>query len=102
MQFTSILILATAIVSSTPVFSNKAPQDTKNVAKETHSLKGEQIEGLLCGENEQCLRIFGLGKALSSGRFGPKVLGKKAINKASVGVNDLRTMISTKNWRMDV
>ncbi|KAJ9058216.1 hypothetical protein DSO57_1014652 [Entomophthora muscae] len=103
MKFTSILIFATALVSSFPLFSNKAPQDNKSVAKEIQNPRSEHNNGPLCGQDDdKCLRMFGLRKALSGGRFGPKVLAKKVLNKATGVANNLRTMITTKNLRMDV
>ncbi|KAJ9051710.1 hypothetical protein DSO57_1001976 [Entomophthora muscae] len=103
MKFTSILILATAFVSGSPLFSSKAPQDNKSVAKRVQNPRNEQNNGPLCGQDDdKCLRLFGLRKALSEGRFGPKVLTKKVLNKATGVANDLRTMITTKNLRMDV
>ncbi|KAJ9050801.1 hypothetical protein DSO57_1010802 [Entomophthora muscae] len=103
MKFTSILIFATALVSSSPLFSSKAPQDNKYVAKQTQNPRSEHNNGPLCGQgDDKCLRMFGLGKLLSGGRFGPKVLGKKVLNKASETARSLKSMIATRNLRMDV
>ncbi|KAJ9065821.1 hypothetical protein DSO57_1015452 [Entomophthora muscae] len=103
MKFTSILILATALVSGSPLFSSNAPQDNKSIAKEVKNPRSEHNNGPLCGQDDdKCLRMFGLRKALSGGRFGPKVLAKKVLNKATGVANNLRTMITTKNLRMDV
>ncbi|KAJ9058349.1 hypothetical protein DSO57_1013198 [Entomophthora muscae] len=102
MKLSSVIIFAAAFVTSSPLVSRSMPQGAKSLTKGNQNPKNEQNQGPLCGQNDgQCLRMFGLSKLQSGGRFRPKMAVKKLMNMASNSAYSFKTMMYNQVFRGD-